>query len=53
MKMKKLIKAVALAICFTMTTPVITPSVGIETVEAAEDDWLFDEDEYDYLDDDD
>lgn len=35
MKIKKLIKAVALAVCLTMTTPVVAPSVGIETVEAA------------------
>ena len=35
MKMKKLIKAVALAICLTMAAPVIAPSVGNETVEAA------------------
>lgn len=49
----KLVKTVALATCLTMTVPVVAPSVGIETVEAAEDDWLFDEDEYDYLDDDD
>lgn len=36
MKMKKLIKVVALAVCMTMAAPVVTPSVGIETVEAAE-----------------
>lgn len=35
MKMKKLIKAVALAVCLTMAVPVVAPSVGIETVEAA------------------
>ena len=35
MKMKKLVKAVALAVCLTMTAPVVAPSVGIETVEAA------------------
>ena len=35
MKMKKLIKAVAFAVCLTMTAPVVAPSVGIETVEAA------------------
>ena len=36
MKMKKLIKAVALSLCLTMAVPVVAPSVGIETVEAAE-----------------
>lgn len=35
MKMKKLIKAVALAVCLTITAPVVATSVGIETVEAA------------------
>lgn len=35
MKMKKLIKAVALSLCLTMAVPVVAPSVGIETVEAA------------------
>ena len=35
MKMKKLIKALAFAVCLTMTAPVVAPSVGIETVEAA------------------
>ena len=35
MKMKKLVKAVALAVCLTMTAPVVAPSIGIETVEAA------------------
>lgn len=35
MKMKKLVKAIALAVCLTMTAPVIAPSVGTETVEAA------------------
>lgn len=35
MKMKKLIKAVALAVCLTMAAPVVAPSIGIETVEAA------------------
>ena len=35
MKMKKLIKAAAFAVCLTMIAPVVAPSVGIETVEAA------------------
>lgn len=35
MRMKKLIKAVALAVCLTMTVPIVAPSIGIETVEAA------------------
>lgn len=33
--MNKLVKAVALALCLTMTVPVATPIVGVETVEAA------------------
>lgn len=49
----RLIKAITLIICLTMTTPVVAPDIGVETVEAAEYDWLFDEDEYDYLDDED
>ena len=35
MKMKKLIRTVAFAVCLTMTVPAVTPSVGVETVEAA------------------
>lgn len=33
--MKKLFKAVALAVCLTMTAPAVIPYIGVETVEAA------------------
>lgn len=33
--MKKFIKIVALAVCLTLVEPAITPSIGVETVEAA------------------
>lgn len=35
MKIKKLVKAVVFAICLTMIVPIVTPNIGIETVEAA------------------
>ena len=33
--MKKFIKIVALVVCLTLVEPAITPSIGVETVEAA------------------
>ena len=33
--MKKFIKALAIVLCLSMVTPVVAPSIGVETVEAA------------------
>ena len=33
--MKKFIKTLAIVLCLSMVTPVVAPSIGIETVEAA------------------
>lgn len=33
--MKKFIKIVALVVCLTLVEPAITPSIEVETVEAA------------------
>lgn len=49
--MKKFINALAIVLCLSMVTLVVSPNIGVETVEAAEYDWLFDEDDYDYFDD--